>query len=134
MLATEEATRAGVYVGLSRGTSDARLYVVRSDDIHPDRGPDDDLPALRDETRAADALARRLETAGPERLATEHDRDALAVARLRHRHDLPELDRLAADGDPIAGRAAQAEAGAIADAADRRPPSRCRGRTRLPTG
>jgi conjugative relaxase-like TrwC/TraI family protein len=117
MLATEEATRASVYVGLSRGTSDARLYVVRADDVHPPRGPDDDLPALRDETRAGDSLARRLETSGPEHVASEHDRDALAVARLRHRHTLPELETLAADGDRIAVKAAQATARAVADAA-----------------
>jgi conjugative relaxase-like TrwC/TraI family protein len=117
MLATEEATRAGVYVGLSRGTSDARLYVVRADDVHPPRGPDDDLPALRDETRAGEALARRLETSGPEHLASEHGRDALAVARLRHRHTLPELETLAADGDRIAVKAARATARAVADAA-----------------
>jgi conjugative relaxase-like TrwC/TraI family protein len=117
MLATEEATRAGVYVGLSRGRSDARLYVVRAADVHPHDGPDDDLPTLRAETRAGDALARRLETSGPERLATEHDRDALAVARLRHRHSLGELEALAANGDPIAAKASQAAVKAVADVA-----------------
>jgi hypothetical protein len=117
MLATEEATRAGVYVGLSRGTSDARLYVVRAADVHPVAGPDDDLPTLREETRAGDALARRLETSGPERLATEHDRDALAVARLRHRHSLGELETLAASGHELATKAAQATATAVAERA-----------------
>jgi conjugative relaxase-like TrwC/TraI family protein len=121
MLATEEATRPGVYVGLSRGTTDARLYVVRADDVHPPREPDDVLPVLRDQTRAADALARRLQSSAPERLATDHDRDALAVARLRHRHDLTTLDQLAATGDPIARQAALATATAIAEAAILRP-------------
>jgi hypothetical protein len=117
MLATEEATRAGVYVGLSRGTSDARLYVVRAADVHPVEGPDDGLPTLREETRAGDALARRLETSGPERLASEHDRDALAVFRLRHRHSLGELEALAANGHEVAAKAAQATAKAVAERA-----------------
>jgi hypothetical protein len=115
MLATEEATRAGIYVGLSRGTSDARLYVVRAADVNPFEGPDDDLPTLREETRAGDALARRLETSGPERLASEHDRDALAVARLRHRHSLGELEALGANGHRLATKAAQATAKAVAE-------------------
>jgi hypothetical protein len=117
MLATEEATRAGVYVGLSRGTSDARLYVVRAADVHPVDGPDDDLPTLREETRAGDALARRLQASGPERLASEHDRDALAVARLRHRHSLGELEALVANGHRLAAKAAHATAKAVGELA-----------------
>ena len=114
MLATQEATRPGIYVGLSRGITDARLYVVHADDVHPPRGPDDTLPVLRDTTRAEDALARRLEAAGPERPATELDDRALTVARLRHQHDLATLDTLAATGNVLARQAAAATGAEIA--------------------
>ncbi len=49
LLATDTSTREGVYVGLTRGETDARVYVVAYDQLDPNsRRPDDLLRVTRD--------------------------------------------------------------------------------------
>ena len=97
-LGTERSTRPGVYVGLSRGRSDVRLYVLRHHDIEPPI-VDDALPRLAEQQPPLDALAAQLEAHGHEQLAREVDPTAPAVAGLLAEIDLAEL-RVLAEQDP----------------------------------
>lgn len=84
-LATDRSGREGVYVGLSRGRSDVRLYAVRHHDLAPRIDDDPGLPRLEQETaETRDAVADRLAAVGTELLATEHDHLSLDAAALRH--------------------------------------------------
>ncbi|MDP9020719.1 MAG: AAA family ATPase, partial [Actinomycetota bacterium] len=119
-LSTDASSREGVYVGLTRGRADARLYMVRRRDLVP-LDQHAGLPRLDDEATTLEAVTRRLESQRAERLAQEVDPDALDVARLRGSHDLAQLAALAlASNDPVtslAGRAYRQEAKALAAAA-----------------
>ncbi len=120
-LSTDASSREGVYVGLTRGRGDARLYMVRRRDLVPSVDQHAGLPRLDDEATTLEAVTRRLESQRAERLAQEVDPDALEVARLRGSHDLAQLSALAlASDDPatsLAGRAYRQEAEALASAA-----------------
>jgi conjugative relaxase-like TrwC/TraI family protein len=123
-LATDRSSHQGVYVGLTRGKDDVRLYAVRHDQLSPTVSDDPQLPRLDADTRdARHAVATRLVTGTDERPATTHDPDALQVARLRRNHTPAELNELASiDGpDSIAARAWQAQQNAIAQEAIARP-------------
>ena len=74
MLTTNTASRQGVYVGLSRGQHDARLYIVNRDDLDTESGlrPDDHLQRLPRNIDATTATARRLAQIEPERPAIDH--------------------------------------------------------------
>jgi conjugative relaxase-like TrwC/TraI family protein len=120
-LSTDASSREGVYVGLTRGRGDARLYVVRRRELAPSLDAHAGLPRLDDEATTLQALTRRLEAQQAERLATEVDPEATEVARLRRDHDLAGLARLAlasedASASP-AGRAYRQAADALASAA-----------------
>jgi hypothetical protein len=120
-LSTDASSREGVYVGLTRGRGDARLYVVRRRELAPSLDAHAGLPRLDDEATTVQALTRRLEAQQAERLATEVDPEAAEVARLRCDHDLAGLVRLAlasedASASP-AGRAYRHAADALASAA-----------------
>jgi conjugative relaxase-like TrwC/TraI family protein len=120
-LSTDASSREGVYVGLTRGRGDARLYVVRRRELAPSLDAHAGLPRLDNEATTLQAVTRRLEAQQAERLATEVDPEAAEVARLRQDHDLAGLARLAlasedASASP-AGRAYRQAADALASAA-----------------
>jgi len=107
-LATDRSSHQGVYVGLSRGKEDVRLYAVRCDQLTPTIHDDPHLPRLEPETRhARDAVAARLVTSADERPATVVDPDAIAVARLAETSSASDLRRKARVTGPgsIADRA-----------------------------
>ncbi len=61
MIASDTSSRAGVYVGLTRGTSDARLYAVMRRDLEPDTQTSDvGLPIIRDIRTTTEALVDQL--------------------------------------------------------------------------
>ncbi|HSH23261.1 MAG TPA: MobF family relaxase, partial [Acidimicrobiales bacterium] len=117
-LSTDASSREGVYVGLTRGRSDARLYLVRRRDLLPPLDEHIGLPRLEDEDSTLTAVTRRLESQRGERLAQELDPDAAEVARLRGIGHLAHLAALAmAADDPatsLAGRAYRQAAGDVA--------------------
>ena len=124
-MATEAAMRAGVYVALSRGRTDAKLYVLRRRDLLPGADEHVDLPRLEATTAILAEVTARLEAQQAERLATEVDADAPEVARLRRAHSLGELAAMASGpATPSSHRARRAmvdELGAIATRARVRP-------------
>ncbi len=117
-LSTDASSRAGVYVGLTRGRGDARLYMVRRRDLAPDVDDHVGLPRLEDDTATVEAVTRRLETQRAERLALELDPEVSEVARLVRHRNLAELAAMAgASEDPGADLAARAYRQATADVA-----------------
>jgi len=123
-LATDRSSTEGVYVGLTRGRDDVRLYAVLHHDLTPRADDDPELPRLRAETRdVADSVRARLNTSSAERPALDHDRDALEIARLRQQHRPRQLHELAgAEGpDSSAQRAWDDEKIAIGASTCRRP-------------
>jgi conjugative relaxase-like TrwC/TraI family protein len=80
-MATEAAMRAGVYVALSRGRTDAKLYVLRRRELLHGADEHVDLPRLEATTAILAEVTARLEAQQAERLATEVDADAPEVAR-----------------------------------------------------
>ena len=89
-LLTDASSRGGVYVGITRGQFDLSAVVIRRRALIPPL-TDDALPILVDETAALRAMALRLESEGPERLASEVDPFAPSVNALAQRHTLAEL-------------------------------------------
>jgi len=90
-LATDGSTRPGVYVGLTRGRSDARVYAVRRRDLLRDREAEDHMPRLEDDKTTLDAITERLSSSGYESLATTLDPRALDVAACSTTHSLAQL-------------------------------------------
>ncbi len=97
-LATDRSSRPGVYVGLTRGRREVRLYIVRARQLDPDP-VDDALPRLPRVATALESLAAQLASHGPEQLATETDPTAVPVATLRSTCSLDQL-AAAADHEP----------------------------------
>ncbi len=124
-LATEAAMRAGVYVALSRGRTDAKLYVLRRRDLAPAADEHLDLPRLEATTAILAEVTARLQAQQAERLVTEVDADAPEVARLRRSFSLGQLSAMTAGpATPESHRARRAlvdELRAIATRAQVRP-------------
>ncbi len=124
-LASEAALKAGVYVALSRGRTDAKLYVLRRRDLLPEADEHIELPRLESTTAILAEVTARLEAQQSEQLATEVDADAAEVARLRRTNSLGELAALTAGpATPDSHRARRAlvdELAAIATRARVRP-------------
>jgi conjugative relaxase-like TrwC/TraI family protein len=124
-LATEAAMRAGVYVALSRGRTDAKLYVLRRRELLPAADEHLDLPRLEATTAILAEVTARLQAQQAEQLATEVDADAPEVARLRRSYSLGQLSAMASGpATPESHRARRAlvdELGAIATRARVRP-------------
>jgi hypothetical protein len=93
-LATDSSSRPGIYVGLTRGQADSRLYAVRRRDLEADIEAEDHLPRLHDDKTTLEAVTDRLITTDHEHLATTRDPTAADVARLRDTHRLDELFEL----------------------------------------
>ena len=89
-LLTDASSRAGAYVGTTRGQFDLQAVLIRRRALVPPP-TDDQLPVLNDETDALRATARRLELELPEQLASEVDPLAPTVHELAQRSRLPEL-------------------------------------------
>ena len=92
-LATDASSRPGLYVGLTRGRSDSRVYAVRRRDLDADREREDHMPRLDDEKSALQAITDRLAASGYEHLASTLDPHAATVGDLRARLDLAALIR-----------------------------------------
>jgi conjugative relaxase-like TrwC/TraI family protein len=98
MLTTDTSTREGVYVGLTRGTTDTRLYLVAADELAPGDGRSDvGLPIIHDTRSALDALADHLNAPDQATVIAATDPDARIVHTLRTR-TIDEL-RTVAPGD-----------------------------------
>ncbi len=92
-LASDTSTQPGIYVGLTRGRRDVRLYTVRHRDLDTE-APEDHMPRLHDQRTTLEAITQAATRSLHERMATSLDPDATAVAELRDRHDLAELFQL----------------------------------------
>jgi conjugative relaxase-like TrwC/TraI family protein len=90
-LTTDSSSRPGIYVGLTRGQADSRLYAVRRRDLVADPDAEDHLPRLTDDKTTLEAVTDRLITTDREHLATTDDPTATQVAQLRDAHPLAEL-------------------------------------------
>lgn len=118
-LATDGSTRPGIYVGLTRGRDDARVYAVRRRDLLTDREAEDHMPRLEDQKTTLEAITDRLTSTGDESLATTLDPSALDVAVSSTTHSLAQLVELhhaTADAAQrrMLGRAVRAQQNAIA--------------------
>lgn len=126
-LATDGSTRPGIYVGLTRGQHDSRLYAVRRRDLDTDREAEDHLPRLEDDKSALEAVTDRLITTGHEQLATTQDPTAREVAALRGAHRLADLVSVYqsvqdTDQRAIVARAVRARRDVLARQARLKPP------------
>jgi conjugative relaxase-like TrwC/TraI family protein len=126
-LTTDSSTRPGIYVGLTRGQADSRLYAVRRRDLIADPDAEDHLPRLTDDKTTLEAVTDRLITTSREHLATTHDPTATHVAQLRDAHPLAELIELhnitnSNDHRELIERAIAARRTAVARAACLDPP------------
>jgi len=98
----DDTTRPALYVMLSRARTDLHAYVLRRDQLS-DRDDDENwLPQVADAEAGGplDGLADQLARTRTERLATDHDPDAVTVHQLRQRHSLAELAALRLATDP----------------------------------
>ncbi len=121
MLTTDASTREGIYVGLTRGTTDTRLYLVATDELTPTDRSDVGLPILTDTRTALDALAHHLAAPDPASVIAATDPDARTVHHLRT-HTLDEL-RTRAPSDLTARRALRLIADTTAAHALHHPPA-----------
>jgi conjugative relaxase-like TrwC/TraI family protein len=121
-LATERSSRPGVYVGLSRGMGDVRLYVTKAGALDPDAAPEHGLPQPEPDEPAQAALVRRLAADDTPQVASELDPELRDVARLARDAALPELLRRA-DGNHLAARAFAIAADRVARRACGDPPA-----------
>lgn len=126
-LATDSSSRAGIYVGLTRGRHDSRLYAVRRRDLRHDPDAQDHMPRLDDDKTTLEAVTDRLITSGSEHLATTSDPAADAVPSVRDAHSLADLLQLhetaRADGErQLLARAIRAKWDAVTRASCLQPP------------
>ncbi len=132
MIASDTSSRAGIYVGLTRGTSDANLYVVRRRDLEPQERSDVGLPTITDTRTAIDALADQLAKPGEVTVVTAADPAAqrileLSKLRLTELRPLADADsdvRRAIDliGERIAKRTIANPTASVTDRFGMRPP------------
>jgi conjugative relaxase-like TrwC/TraI family protein len=86
MLTTDSSSKEGVYVGLTRGTSDTRLYLVANNELAPtDERSDIGLPIIRNERTALATLADHLNAPDQATVIAATDPDARIVHSLRTR-------------------------------------------------
>ncbi len=108
---TERSSREAVYVALTRGTTDARIYLVDRSTL-TNEVPDIGLPALKDERSLLDRMAASLQRKPISEVATELDPRAFDIAEASHR-DLATL-RVVASIDPVAAQALRVAADRVA--------------------
>jgi conjugative relaxase-like TrwC/TraI family protein len=109
-LGTDRSSQAELYVGLTRGRNDVRLYAVSRDQFIGRIG--DELPRLREVVDPAEAMVASAVAGGRERLAGEIDPMAARVVELLERNTVAELLvlRRQSDDKTTAGLAARAYA------------------------
>jgi hypothetical protein len=100
MLASDTSQREAIYVGITRGTHDARIYMVKAEPAT--LGSDPQLPRIVDKRTAVEALRDQLTKTRPDELATVADPDVAQVLLLTRRP----LRELEAMQHPLADRAA----------------------------
>lgn len=88
---TDDTSRAGLYVMLSRPRHDLRAYIIRRTDLHADLDDEDWLPILSGSSGPMRSLLENLAESGTERLAGEHDPVAQAAHELTRKLSLAEL-------------------------------------------
>jgi hypothetical protein len=88
---TDDTSRAGLYVMLSRARHDLRAYLIRGSDLHADLDDEDWLPILAGGSGPLRSLLEHLAESGTERLAGEHDPLAQAAHQLTRTHSLTDL-------------------------------------------
>ena len=123
-IATDASSAKGLYVGVTRGEHDLRLYLVLERDFDPMPAQHPEMPRLDRETSTLSAVAAQVRTDRDELLATEIDPLAAQVAALRRSHTLRQLDEMTASSSlaaPLARRAVRQEEQAIAVQARLRP-------------
>jgi len=119
-VATDASSAKGIYVGMTRGTDDARLYVVLEADLDPEPADHPQMPRLEHQTHALAAVTARISSDRDELLATEVDPMAASVAAMGASCSLAELDAMASSRSlaaPIADRARRHAEATIAAAA-----------------
>jgi len=117
MLATDTTQREAVYVGLTRGTDDTRIYTVKREPAGIDTDPQ--LPRVEDDRNALEVLNEQLTKPRPTDLATLADAEVTRLLPLLSRP----LRELEGDPSPLASRAAAVLAERIAHRAVTAPTS-----------
>ena len=107
-MATDASSAKGVYVGVTRGEHDLRLYMVLERDFDPSPVQHPEMPRLDRDTSTLQAVTAQISTDREELLASEVDPVAGQVAALRQAHSLPQLDELAVSGSLAAALARRA--------------------------
>ncbi|ADP84905.1 MobF family relaxase [Pseudofrankia inefficax] len=93
-LVTDDTSRAGLYVMLSRARTDLAAYLIRRDDLAARDDDENWLPATAGPLDAISRLAGHLERSEPEHTAAARDPIATAAHQLRATHTLAELTAL----------------------------------------
>ncbi|MDQ6910682.1 MAG: relaxase domain-containing protein, partial [Actinomycetota bacterium] len=123
-IATDASSAKSIYVGVTRGTHDVRLYVAFQDELSPSPSAHPEMPRLAPETSALAAVVNQIKDDRDELLATEIDPLATQVAAMAKTHNLARLDELATSSSlaaPIAAKARDQAQDAIARRAILRP-------------
>ena len=110
----DDTSRPGLYVMLSRASHHLRAYLIARPDLDDDPTDETWLPVLRDPRPAHERLTDQLSRHHHDQLVSRLDPDARRVHQLRTAQPLPVLAR---SGQPLAQRAAAAEAAALAGTA-----------------
>jgi hypothetical protein len=93
-LVTDDTSRAGLYVMLSRARTDLAAYLIRRDDLTTHDDDENWLPATTEPGDPISKLASHLERSEPDHTATAHDPIATTAHQLRATHTLTELTAL----------------------------------------
>lgn len=111
VVGTDASSRAAVYVAMTRGTNDARIYVVDRSELR-NEVPDVGLPAITDERTTTERMAASLQRKPISEVATALDPNAQLVAAASHT-DRVSL-RAAAPTNPVAAQALRVAADRVA--------------------
>ncbi|WP_232303745.1 helicase C-terminal domain-containing protein [Pseudofrankia sp. DC12] len=93
-LVTDDTSRAGLYVMLSRARTDLAAYLIRRDDLTARDDDENWLPATAGPLDPISRLAAHLQHSEPEHTAAAHDPIATAAHQLRATHTLAQLTAL----------------------------------------
>ena len=118
---TDSSSREAIYVGLSRGTDDARVYVVECAALSTREAPDVGQPVIEDARPTTERLVASLARTPGSEVATAIDPTASHVGAAT-RHSLAEL-HAAAPTDPVAATALDIAARRLARNALLNPPA-----------
>jgi conjugative relaxase-like TrwC/TraI family protein len=111
VVGSEGTSREAIYVGLTRGKSDAKIYVVDRSSLSNEI-PDVGLPTIKDERSTTERMIASMQRTPLSEVATQLDPQAQVVA-VASRTDLGVL-RAAAPTDPVAAQGLRVAADRIA--------------------